>query len=87
MWSMRKKAFYAFNVNDNLNLNYGWREIFWEYPVWQEDVNYATYFYEITEPMSWSEKKCLSDQLQRATISISSNIAEGAVLRAKRMSR
>ena len=51
---------------------------FREYPVWKEAVDYATFVYEVTEKMPWFEKKVLCDQLQRAAVSISSNIAEGA---------
>ena len=51
---------------------------FREYPVWKEAVGYATYVYEVTGQMPWFEKKGLCDQLQRAAVSISSNIAEGA---------
>ncbi len=51
---------------------------FRDYPVWNEAVDYATYVYEVTGQMPWFEKKGLCDQLQRAVVSISSNIAEGA---------
>lgn len=51
---------------------------FRDYPVWNEAVDYATYVYEVTSQMPWFEKKGLCDQLQRAAVSISSNIAEGA---------
>ena len=51
---------------------------FREYPVWNEAVDYATYVYEVTGQMPWLEKKGLCDQLQRAAVSICSNIAEGA---------
>ena len=34
--------------------------------------------YKVTTEMPWFEKKGLCDQLQRAVVSISSNIAEGA---------
>lgn len=51
---------------------------FRDYPVWNEAVEYATYVYEVTGQMPWFEKKGLCDQLQRAAVSISSNIAEGA---------
>ena len=51
---------------------------FREYPVWKEAVDYATYVYKVTDQMPWFEKKGLCDQLQRAVVSISSNIAEGA---------
>lgn len=51
---------------------------FREYSVWQEAVDFATFIYEVTGKMPWFEKKGLCDQLQRAAVSISSNIAEGA---------
>lgn len=51
---------------------------FRNYKVWQDAVNYATLIYETTSQLPWFEKKGLCDQLQRAVISISSNIAEGA---------
>lgn len=34
--------------------------------------------YKVTAEMPWFEKKGLCDQLQRAVVSISSNVAEGA---------
>ena len=51
---------------------------FREYPVWKEAVDFATQVYDVTGKMPWFEKKGLCDQLQRAAVSISSNIAEGA---------
>lgn len=51
---------------------------FRKYPVYQIAVEYATYIYQVTSKMPWFEKKGLCDQLQRAVVSISSNIAEGA---------
>ena len=51
---------------------------FREYKVWQDAVQYASCVYEMTKDMPWFEKKGLCDQLQRAVVSISSNIAEGA---------
>lgn len=51
---------------------------FRNYKVWQDAVDYATKVYKITSEMPWFEKKELCDQLQRAVVSISSNIAEGA---------
>ena len=51
---------------------------FREYKVWQDAVAYATKVYKVTNEMPWFEKKGLCDQLQRAAVSISSNIAEGA---------
>ena len=51
---------------------------FRNYKVWQDAVDYAIKVYKITAEMPWFEKKGLCDQLQRAVVSISSNIAEGA---------
>ena len=51
---------------------------FRNYKVWQDAVEFATFVYEVTAKMPWFEKKGLCDQLQRASVSISSNIAEGA---------
>ena len=53
---------------------------FREYPIWKESVDMATEIYHITGDMPWFEKKGLCDQLQRAVVSISSNIAEGAAM-------
>lgn len=51
---------------------------FRNYKVWQDAVDFATKVYKVTVEMPWFEKKGLCDQLQRAVVSISSNIAEGA---------
>lgn len=51
---------------------------FHNYQVWQDAVALATLVYEVTSALPWFEKKGLCDQLQRAVVSISSNIAEGA---------
>ena len=51
---------------------------FRNYKVWQNAVSFATKVYKVTAEMPWFEKKGLCDQLQRAVVSISSNIAEGA---------
>jgi len=51
---------------------------FREYPVWQESVDFSTQIYKLTSDMPWFEKKGLCDQLQRAVVSIASNIAEGS---------
>ena len=48
------------------------------YKVWQDAVAYATEVYKVASEMPWFEKKGLCDQLQRAAVSIFSNIAEGA---------
>ena len=51
---------------------------FRQYKVWQDAVDYATMVYKVTAEMPQFEKNCLCDQLQRAVVSISSNVAEGA---------
>ena len=51
---------------------------FRKYKVWQDAVDYASRVCKVTAEMPWFEKKGLCDQLQRAVVSISSNIAEGA---------
>ena len=51
---------------------------FKNYKVWQDAVDYASKVYKVTSDMPWFEKKGLCDQLQRAVVSISSNIAEGS---------
>ena len=51
---------------------------FHNYKVWQDAVAFATQVYDVTSKLPWFEKKGLCDQLQRAVVSISSNIAEGA---------
>ena len=56
----------------------GYARNFREFPVWQESVNYCTSIYQICGEFPWFEKKGLGDQLQRAAVSIASNIAEGA---------
>ena len=50
---------------------------FRQYKLWQDAVTYATKVYKITDQMPWFEKKGICDQLRRAAVSISSNIAEG----------
>ena len=51
---------------------------FRNYQVWQDSISYASKIYKVTNGMPWFEKKGLCDQLQRAVVSISSNIAEGS---------
>ena len=51
---------------------------FRDYKVWKDAVELSTLVYQTTGKMPWFEKKGLCDQLQRAAVSISSNIAEGA---------
>lgn len=49
-----------------------------DYQVWQDAVAFAAKVYKVTTAMPWFEKKGLCDQLQRAVVSIASNIAEGS---------
>lgn len=66
-------------LNQHINMeNKKTARNFREYPVWQQAVEYATKIYQITAEMPYFEKKGLCDQLQRAVVSISSNIAEGS---------
>ena len=51
---------------------------FRDYKVWQDAVSFATLVYQTTAQLPWFEKKGLCDQLQRAVVAISSNIAEGS---------
>jgi four helix bundle protein len=51
---------------------------FRDYKVWQDAVAYATEVYKVTAALPYFERKGLCDQLQRAVVSISSNIAEGS---------
>lgn len=51
---------------------------FRNYRVWQDAVALATKVYQVTAEMPWFEIKGLCSQMQRAVVSISSNIAEGA---------
>lgn len=51
---------------------------FREYPVWRDAVEFSTMVYKVTGELPWFEKKGLCDQLQRAVVSIASNIAEGS---------
>jgi four helix bundle protein len=66
------------NENENENEKMEKARNFRNYKVWQDAVDYSTKVYQITDKMPWFEEKGLCDQLQRAAVSISSNIAEGA---------
>jgi len=50
---------------------------FEELPVWQEAIRLAENTYDVTESKSWSGSRSLRDQLERAALSVSNNIAEG----------
>lgn len=51
---------------------------FRNYKVWQDSINFATLIYKETKNFPSYERYGLASQLQRAAVSISSNIAEGA---------
>lgn len=46
--------------------------------VWQASINFAKIVYELTNKFPSDEKFGLTAQIKRATISVSSNIAEGS---------
>lgn len=50
---------------------------FEELNVWKESVKFASEIYALTKKFSKNEQFCIISQLNRAVISISSNIAEG----------
>ncbi len=51
---------------------------FRKYDVWQDGINLSTEIYHLTGTFPKHETYALTNQLQRAVVSISSNIAEGA---------
>lgn len=57
---------------------------FREYIVWQNAIQLCKDIYELTSHFPHSEKYVLSSQLQRAAISISSNIAEGCARKSEK---
>jgi four helix bundle protein len=46
--------------------------------VWQEAIAFADLIYEVTAKFSEQERFGLTNQMRRAAVSISSNIAEGS---------
>jgi len=50
---------------------------FEELPVWQEAIHLAEDVYNMTESKDWPGSYSLRDQLERAALSVSNNIAEG----------
>ena len=51
---------------------------FRDFQVWKDSVEYCAAVYKACSTMPWFEKKGLGDQIQRAAVSIPSNIAEGS---------
>lgn len=50
---------------------------FEDLPVWKDAIDLAVKVYELTEKENFKGKHSLRDQIERATVSISNNIAEG----------
>ena len=50
---------------------------FEELPVWQEAIKLVDKVYDLTESKAWPGSYSLRDQLERAALSVSNNIAEG----------
>ena len=50
---------------------------FEDIPAWQEAIRLAEGVYDMTESKKWPGSRSLQDQLERAALSVSNNIAEG----------
>lgn len=50
---------------------------FEELPVWQEAIRLAEAVYALTEGKGWKGSWSLRDQIERAALSVSNNVAEG----------
>jgi four helix bundle protein len=50
---------------------------FEELPVWQEAIRLAENTYDMTESKEWRASRSFRDQIERAALSVSNNIAEG----------
>lgn len=50
---------------------------FEDIPAWQEAIRLAEGVYDMTEGKVWTGSRSLRDQLERAALSVSNNIAEG----------
>lgn len=50
---------------------------FEELPVWQEAIRLVDEVYNMTESKGWRGSRSLRDQIERAALSVSNNIAEG----------
>ena len=51
---------------------------FRKYEVWQDGISLSTEIYRLTESFPKQETYALANQLQRAVVSIPSNVAEGS---------
>ncbi|MBA3028757.1 MAG: four helix bundle protein [Desulfobacteraceae bacterium] len=52
-------------------------ERFEDLPVWQEAIRLVDGVYNLTESKEWKGSRSLRDQIERAALSVSNNIAEG----------
>jgi len=50
---------------------------FEDLPVWNEAIRLANGVYGMTESKAWKGSRSLRDQIERAALSVSNNIAEG----------
>lgn len=50
---------------------------FEDLPVWQEAIRLAEYIYDLTEHTKFKASHSLCDQIERAALSVSNNLAEG----------
>ena len=50
---------------------------FEELPVWNSAIDLAVHIYNVTETTPFRRRRSLRDQLERAAVSVSNNIAEG----------
>jgi len=50
---------------------------FEDLPVWNEAIRLAERVYALTEDATFARQRSLSDQLERAAVSVSNNVAEG----------
>lgn len=50
---------------------------FEELPVWKTAIDLAVQVYNVTETVPFRRRRSLRDQLERASVSVSNNIAEG----------
>ncbi len=50
---------------------------FEDLPVWQEAIRLAEQVYALTEDAAFAKQRSLQDQIERAAVSVSNNIAEG----------
>jgi len=50
---------------------------FEDIPAWQEAIHLAEGVYDLTESKGWPGSRSLQDQMERAALSVSNNIAEG----------